>query len=73
MMINMQGPYGYPVPMVVSANVAMNGSSYVVLRMATAPGFYLYMLMPNGMLMPVMDQNLTAYVINYCMSQGILR
>lgn len=73
MMVNMPGPYGYPVPMVVSANVAMGGNSYVIFRMATAPGFYLYMLMPNGMLMPVMDQNLTAYVINYCMSQGILR
>jgi V8-like Glu-specific endopeptidase len=73
MMVNMPGPYGYPVPMVVSANVAMSGNTYVVLRMATAPGFYLYMLMPNGTLMPVMDQNLTAYVVNYCMSQGILR
>ena len=73
MMVNMPGPYGYPVPMVVSANVAMGGNSYVVFRMMSAPGFYLYMLMPNGALMPVMDQNLTAYVINYCMSQGMLR
>ena len=73
MMVNLPGPYGYPVPMIVSANVAMNGSSYVVFRMASAPGFYLYMLMPNGALMPVMDQNLTAYVVNYCMSQGMLR
>ena len=73
MMVNMPGPYGYPIPMIVSANVAMGGNSYVVFRMASAPGFYLYMLMPNGALMPVMDQNLTAYVVNYCMSQGILR
>lgn len=73
MMMNLPGPYGFPVPMVVSANVQMGGNAYVVFRMASAPGFYLYMLMPNGALMLVMDQNTVAYVVNYCMNQGILR
>ena len=69
-MISVPGPLGFPVPMIVSAGVMMNGNSYLVLRMTNAPGFYLYSLMANGAIMPVFDQNLTAYVVNYCMSQG---
>jgi hypothetical protein len=70
---SMPGPMGFPMGMIVSAHVQCGGNTYIVFRVQQMQGYYLYTLMPNGALMPVMDQNLTAYVVNYCASVGALR